>query len=1442
MLVLGSRKVRKVGFALTLVLGIIGLVDIGMATPSGASANPSCSNCEPPLNYLGGHVMGEQSSSPGDVTITPIFWGADGDTFSSSYTQIISRYISDVAAASGSANNVFAVSTQYYEQSPGGTKQYIQYHVTAGIEVDPSDNYPAPYPGNAQGCQPDSGFNYCVDDSGLQTELSSVLASNNLPTDDSHLYMIFLPPQVELCYKTGTSADEPCSSPVSGQDYMCSYHSLFSTNGSSVIYAGLAYPDLSWCADLFNGPQAPNGNSFADAEVSEVSHEANESITDYSSDAWLDASQNEEADQCEYVYGSPLGSTDMATDSSAAGTMYNQVINGDYYYMQDEFSNTAYSLGQGDVTSPTDPKHWPGGNTQVPGCVQRPTATQLELGPMPATITSGGTETYLATGYNQSADGSLVRLGIETDATSFTISPDGTGTGAKCTGSTCTATEPGSYTITGTDGATTGRATLTVVPIAGYTVKAWGWSAFGQLGNGNSIGPDSCTSGACGTTPVPVVGTSGGIAISGVTAIAASSSGEHSLALLNNGTVVAWGYNADGELGDGTNNGPDQCEGAIPCSTTPVAVNGLTGVTAIAAGEDYSLALLGNGTVMAWGANEFGQLGDGSTTASDTPVAVNLPAGDVVTAIAASDGTSMALLNDGTVMAWGNNSGGELGDGLSNGPAICPYDNKGCSTVPVAVGGPNDPPLSGVTAIAVGGASLALLGNGTVMAWGDNGFGELGTGSITGPDLCNTGSPCSTTPVAVSGLSDVNSISATAYFSMALLNNGTVETWGFDTYGELGNGISGGSGQCFNLACSPLPVVVGGQTPLSGVTAIAAGGADGLALLGNGSVMSWGYNADGELGDGLSSGPDSCSGFACSATPVSVTGLSSVGAISVGNSSALAATSGGGEQTGGSAFSLSRSSGPIIGGTSVTITGSNFEPVTSVTFGGYAGTVTTETANEIVVTTPPANSSGAVDVAVTTPGGTYADAGAFTYVAGTCDPTIYGANSAIAVVGRTFTFRVTTCSSSVPTIKGAHLPSGLHLVDDGDGAATISGTPAPHDSGVYAATITATVRKQAAATESLLITVANAPVLTSKLETTVHTGVAFTYPITTKYGYPVPTISTSSALPDGVSLTDNGNGTATLNGTPGPNAGGTYPVTIADANIVAQHEQAFTLTVYQAPGITSAASDTVFAGATMTSFAVAASGYPAPKLTASGLPSGVKLNGGLIAGTPKTAGTYTATITAKSNAGTTAQTFTLHVDTITGMAGTPDAKGYWLVGNTGAIWPFGDATSYGPLPGLGVSATNIVGMAATPDGGGYWMVDNTGGIHTFGDAVYYGSLPGLVSVTNIVGMAATPDGRGYWMVDNTGGIFSFGDASFHGSLPGVTNIVGIASTSDGGGYWIADSDGDLYPFGDATSYGSPASLHVSDITDIASTPDGGGYWFVASDGGVYAYGDATFWG
>ena len=203
--------------------------------------------------------------------------------------------------------------------------------------------------------------------------------------------------------------------------------------------------------------------------------------------------------------------------------------------------------------------------------------------------------------------------------------------------------------------------------------------------------------------------------VSGLSGIIAIACGEdHTIALKSDGTLWAWGYNGSGQLGDGTTN-----ETYPYGTTTPVQVSKLSDVIAIACGNFHTIALKSDGTVWAWGANSYGQLGDGTTTDRATPVQVSGLGG--VIAIVSESSHTIALKSDGTVWAWGYNGSGQLGDGTTN--ETYPYG----TTTPVQVS-----KLSDVIAIACGALhTIALKSDGTVWAWGDNGYGQLGDGTYT---------------------------------------------------------------------------------------------------------------------------------------------------------------------------------------------------------------------------------------------------------------------------------------------------------------------------------------------------------------------------------------------------------------------------------------------------------------------------------------------------------------------------------------------------------------------------------------------------------------------------------------------------------------------------------------------------------------------------------------
>ncbi len=521
-----------------------------------------------------------------------------------------------------------------------------------------------------------------------------------------------------------------------------------------------------------------------------------------------------------------------------------------------------------------------------------------------------------------------------------------------------------------------------------YSATAWGYNGSGQLGNGTTT---------LSRTPVAVSGLSNVIALAG--------GGEHSLALLSNATMMAWGANREGQLGNNS----------TASSRVPVAVvNFLTigGITAIAAGGEFSLALLKDGTVLAWGANEEGQLGSGKTTRITTPEPVKSLSN--VTAIAAGGEFALARLSNGTVMSWGAGGEGQLGTGK--------YSR---SLTPVAVKG-----LSGVTAIAAGNEfALARLTNGTVMSWGSNAAAQLGVPA----ELKSVGEggkeeveiAHSDIPLPVQQLSGVTAIAAGGRHAMALLGNGEVSTWGDNEAGQLGRGSEGGT--------SNMPTPVPG---LSGVTAVAAGAHHSLALLSGGSVLAWGYNPDGQLGDASNLN---------SPVPVAVKGIGQVVGIAGGGSHSL---SFGAPPP--SVSSVSPASGPQPGGTTVTIAGANLAEASAVRFGATAASSFTVNSATSITAVSPAG-TGIVDVTVTTPVSTStASAGdKFSYLP---PPTVtkVKANKGPASGGTSVTITGTALTGATGVSFGANAASQFTV----DSATSITATSPPGTSGAVDVSVT----------------------------------------------------------------------------------------------------------------------------------------------------------------------------------------------------------------------------------------------------------------------------------------------------------------------------------------------------------------------------------------------------
>lgn len=390
--------------------------------------------------------------------------------------------------------------------------------------------------------------------------------------------------------------------------------------------------------------------------------------------------------------------------------------------------------------------------------------------------------------------------------------------------------------------------TFTCAVTTGGSIRCWGRNTEGELGNGSygvqrtpadatgvptgqvSIaagGFHACTlsashnlscwggrsSGAVGDGVVSIAAQTSAAAVSvlGSTVAQVATGISHSCAVTTLGGLKCWGDNFWGELGDGTTT----TRGA------PGDVSGLTtGVRSVSAGTQHTCAVTTSGAAKCWGQNQNGQLGNGTTSTSTTsamsPVDVTGLASGVV-ALSAGSGFTCALLDTGGVKCWGGNFSGQLGDGTTTNRPL-PTDVVGLS--------------SGVTAISAGGDSAcALLSSGTVKCWGDNSTGALGDGGVVGSSAV----PVDTMPLGA----EATTVSVGFSFACARLASGGAECWGYNRFGQLGNG---------SLVDSATPVFPTGLS--SGVAAISAGAQFTCVIMNSGGTKCWGDNQAGQMGNG----------------------------------------------------------------------------------------------------------------------------------------------------------------------------------------------------------------------------------------------------------------------------------------------------------------------------------------------------------------------------------------------------------------------------------------------------------------------------------------------------------------------------------------------------------------------------------------------------------------
>jgi large repetitive protein len=389
-------------------------------------------------------------------------------------------------------------------------------------------------------------------------------------------------------------------------------------------------------------------------------------------------------------------------------------------------------------------------------------------------------------------------LPVSAGATSFTFAAQ------VASGSSYTVTvftQPSSPSCSITDGS----GTVTNVAISNIVINCVG-SAFnisatvsGLLANTSVVLQDN------GGDSLTV--SSNGIATNFNTALATGASYAVTVQTQPAGTTCTVGTNASGKVASADINV------AVTCGVT------------IAAGVAHTCVVTSAGGVLCWGSNEYGQLGNGETANSTTPVSVAGLSTDVVS-IAAGSNSTCALTSAGDVWCWGDNAAGQLGNGSFT-----------ASSLPVkALGTTGDTPLNGVIAIAAGEShACAVTSSGAALCWGDNSNGQLGNGGEIG----------SSVPVIVSGLSTgVATIAAGSDFTCAVLTDTKAFCWGEGSNGQLGNG---------STASVATPVAVldsTGKTLLNGVVAISAGFENTCALTDSGTAFCWGANGSGQLGSG----------------------------------------------------------------------------------------------------------------------------------------------------------------------------------------------------------------------------------------------------------------------------------------------------------------------------------------------------------------------------------------------------------------------------------------------------------------------------------------------------------------------------------------------------------------------------------------------------------------
>jgi alpha-tubulin suppressor-like RCC1 family protein len=788
----------------------------------------------------------------------------------------------------------------------------------------------------------------------------------------------------------------------------------------------------------------------------------------------------------------------------------------------------------------------------------------------------------------------------------------------------------------------------------------WGGNDAGQVGNGALGGGSS--DGV--TLPVQDADPSG----QSFATIAAG--GAFTVGLTTSGRAYAWGAGSLGQLGDGTTAG-STAPMPVAFPTLPAGPGGAPDVvTAVAAGSAHALALTSTGQVYAWGADLFGQLGDGTNAATDVPTPIDAPPGVTFTAVSAGGDHSLALASNGQVYAWGANTYGQLGDGTTTD-----------RTRPTPVATPAGLTFTGIAAGT--GHSLAVDSDGGVYSWGFDGSGQLGLGSTTDSALPQ--------PVTMPAGTAVASVAAGGSHSLALSTSGLVFAWGSDVFGQLSSALVGTLPVDSDVPVQPL-----GLPPATTFVQISAGQTTSYALTSNGVPWIWGGDFFGQLGDGgsgvnaavpeamttlppgtaatgLFSGPDSSTSFLVTRAQQSITFPSVTGATYGGPPVDVAPVLDSGLNPSNSAEGAC--TGALV---RLVLIGAGPCTVTSTQDGSFAyypaaASTTFAVAPATLTVVPDARTT---DAGSPLPTFTYhltgfVDGDTATVVTGAADCT---SDASAGSFPGDYAIRCTpgTLHAANYTFV-AGPPAGLAVVASSSGYAVFGA-----DGSLWAK---GSVETSHGTSDAFAGSMAGTPLAAPVV------GAAYT-PLHDGYWM---VASDGGIFAFGSARFEGSMGGKPLNRpivglAPTPDGGGYWEVA-ADGGIFSFGDAAFfgstgNLTLVQ------------------------------PITGMAATPDGrgywlVARDGGVFAfGDARFHGSTGGRVS---------------LDPVVGLAPTPDGGGYWMVTRHGAVFPFGDAAFEGSLR-YEILGAPIAGMAPTGDGKGYWLVGADGGVFAFGDAPFQGAV------------------------------------------------------------------------------------------------------------------------